>query len=79
MGVRVMDEADEDELFRTFGELLYGKPIEMVIPILIVAAARALAIEFDGDEDKLSRRLGKFGELLAGEAFDMLHGKKPIN
>ena len=67
---------DEEMLANAFGALLAGKPVEQVVPILIVATARALMLEADGDEAKLGRMLSKFDELLADQAFDMLNAKQ---
>jgi len=64
---------DDDNLLYQLGQLLNGQSIENVVPVLIVAAARALAAEAGGDEDKLGRLLNKFDDLLADQAFDMLH------
>lgn len=67
---------NEEMLANALGALLAGKPVEQVVPILIVAAARALMLEADGDEAKLARMLNKFDELLADEAFDMMNSKQ---
>jgi hypothetical protein len=64
---------DDDNLLYQLGQLLNGQSIENVVPVLIVAAARALAAEAGGDEDKLGRLLNKFDDLLADQAFDMLN------
>lgn len=70
------NDADEDELFYMVREFLNGKPIEAVVPILIVAAARALSLGADGDEAKLGRLLSRFDELLIDQAFEMLREKR---
>lgn len=67
---------DEEMLANALGALLAGKPVEQVVPILIVAAARALMLGADGDEAKLDRMLKRFDELLADEAFDMMKAKQ---
>ena len=44
---------DEEMLANALGALLAGKPVEQVVP-MIVATARALMLEADGDEAKLA-------------------------
>jgi hypothetical protein len=68
-----MDITDnnDDELFRALGAVLNGRPIDAVIPALIVAVARALSTEANGDVAQLARMLIRFNKLVADQAFDM--------
>ena len=67
-----MVDADGEPLYRELGALLDGQPIHDVAPVLVIAAARALATEADGDADKLVFLVRKFSNLLAEQALDML-------
>lgn len=67
-----MVETEDEQLYRELGALLDGRPIYNVAPILVVAAARALATEADGDMDELVSLVMRFSNLLAEQALDML-------
>ena len=67
-----MVDAEDEQIYRELGALLDGRPIHDVAPALVVAAARALALEADGDQEKLVLALTKFAQLLAEQALDML-------
>ena len=78
-----MVEAEDEQLYRELGALLDGRPIHDVAPVLVVAAARALATEADGDMDELVSLVRKFSNLLAEQALDMLgkdnDGRQPLS
>ena len=67
-----MADADDEPLYRELGALLDGQPIHDVAPALVIAAARVLATEADGDVNKLVSLVRKFSNLLAEQALDML-------
>jgi hypothetical protein len=67
-----MVETEDERIYRELGALLDGRPVHDVAPVLVVAAARALATEADGDADKLVFLVRKFSNLLAEQALDML-------
>ena len=68
-----MVDAEDEQLYCELGALLNGRSTSDVIPALIVTSARALALEADGDQEKLVLALTKFAQLLAEEALDMLN------
>jgi hypothetical protein len=66
---------DDDELFRLLGAILNGRPVDEVIPVLIVAAARAVVEDAGDDPDKLRTAIFKFNRLMAEEALEMFSGR----
>ena len=78
-----MADTDYERTYRELGALLEGRPIHDVAPALVIAAARALATEADGDMDELVSLVRKFSNLLAEEALDMLNkdddGRQPLS
>jgi hypothetical protein len=67
-----MADTDYERTYRELGAILDGRPVHDVAPVLVIAAARALATEADGDADKLVFLVTKFSNLLAEQALDML-------
>lgn len=67
-----MADSDYERIYHELGAILEGRPIHDVAPALIIAAARALATQADGDADRLVSLVWKFSNLLAEQAIDML-------
>lgn len=61
-----------EEIIKAMGALLDGQPTQEVVPALVVASARALAGEADGNIDTLSTLLLRFCRLVENEAADMV-------
>ena len=70
------DQPDEPA-FREFERYLKGVPNDEVIPVLIIAAARSLVIEADGDVGKLLASIHKFSVILAEQARQLFIGEAP--
>ncbi len=65
--------SDSDErMLRALTKVFVGKPIDEIIPVLIVASARALVIEADGDEERLETLGERFCNMMQETAEDML-------
>ena len=70
------DQPDEP-IFREFERYLKGVPNDEVIPVLIIAAARSLVIEADGDAGRLLAGIHKFHVIMAEQAHQMFLGEAP--
>ena len=66
------DDDQSVKLFLAMSEAMHGYPVEMVIPILITASARALVDDAGLDMKKLSDGYDKFNVLLRNQITDML-------
>jgi hypothetical protein len=70
----VAEERENKKIMAGLSRVLGGKPIDLVAPALVVAAARALVVEADNDPEKLAFLTFKFihhlGETLAQMAND---------
>ena len=71
------DNSVDNELFYALGDLLEGHPTDEVIPLLIVASARALVEHCGDDVGQLGLDLSKFNDLLLQQVMDMADGRKP--
>ena len=68
------DQPDEPA-FREFERYLKGVPNDELIPVLIIAAARSLVIEADGDVGELVASIHKFHVIMAEQAHQMFLGE----
>ena len=64
--------SEKDKLFKDVSDLFHKKPVEIVIPILITASARALVTDAGIDMEKLSRNYSRFCTLLSSQITDMV-------
>ena len=63
---------NKDDLFIEMARLLFRKPIDEVMPVLITAVARALVLDANGDMDALERQFFRFAELTRSQMADMI-------
>ncbi len=61
-----------EALMEAIGKVIVGQATDELIPVLIVASARTLALEADGDAARLEALGEKFCRLLQDTAEDML-------
>lgn len=61
------------ETMKEMERVLGGKPIDEVAPILVVAVARALVLEANGDVEELRFLVSKFSVHLVNAVNDMMH------
>ena len=71
-----MTEPDEP-LFEELKKILTGLDNDDVIPVLIVAAARALVLMADGDSFRLDAGIAKFHALMNEQAQEMFKEEHP--
>jgi len=64
--------SEKDKLFKDVAELFHGKSVTDVIPILVVASARALTLDAGIDMEKLSRNYSRFCDLLRDQITEMV-------
>jgi hypothetical protein len=55
-----MTDKPNDEMFKALDQVLRGKPIDDVAPLLVIAVARMLVIDAEGDNAKLAMLTAKF-------------------
>ena len=69
-----MNDGDKQsaKLFYAMSEAMHGYPVEMVIPVLITASARALVDDAGLDMKRLSDNYDKFNAILRNQITDML-------
>ena len=67
-----MPTSEKDKLFKDVAELFHGKSVTDVIPILVVASARALTLDAGIDMEKLSRNYSRFCDLLRDQITEMV-------
>lgn len=67
-------QTPNDELFNGISKLLYGKPIDAVAPVLVVAVARVLMLDGEGDPQKTAMLIAKFMDRLTNVIHDMMTG-----
>ena len=68
-------DADEP-LMAAMANLIHGKTVDKVIPVLIVASARALSQASMGDNDRLEDMGVRFCDMVADLATEMLAKEK---
>ena len=62
---------EDEALFKAVSKVLTNQPIDEVIPVLVVATARAMVLEADGDRERLQDLGARFCSLLAKTTLDM--------
>ena len=62
-----------EPLFKALEALLHDHANDEVVPLLVVAAARAIVVEANGDFDKMSTFLLKFFTLTLNQATEMFN------
>jgi hypothetical protein len=67
-----MSANDRDQMIHDLEKVIGGKPIEDIAPLLVVAVARMLVIDAEGDTSKLAMLLAKFLEHLTATISDMI-------
>ena len=75
---KIYNDRNDETMLKKIEKIFHNKTSEEVIPVLIVASARALVLDADGDADKLEALGEKFCALLADTATDMM-GKESVH
>jgi hypothetical protein len=67
-----IEDEPNDDLLEAVKRVITGQSNDQVIPVLLVAIARALVIDADGDPERLEQLGEKFCALLSDSARDMM-------